>query len=185
MDSESERIEKQNYLRKMVIEQGYEPDRFITYLQSVKGKINIIIENGEDVDNWEMDELVDIVDKFIKLETGGQTDTNDNPEYLEVQPPVENEVPEIDPNQLIDESAPVNLPSENIVYDKEENENQYNSNHEVNEESPIQEQNNDQYQTPPPLNKDLSEIGRASCRVRVSQPVKILVVAVAIEKKYP
>ena len=50
MDSEEERKTKQTYLRKVIIEAGYNPDGFVNYLNSVK-------EDGSEIDNWTLDEL--------------------------------------------------------------------------------------------------------------------------------
>ena len=50
---------KQAYLRENVLEMGYDADEFMTFLQSKKG------ENGLDLNNWDMKELISIVDEFV------------------------------------------------------------------------------------------------------------------------
>ena len=51
---------KQSYLRENVLEQGYDADEFMAFLQLRKG------DNGLDLNNWEMQELIAVVDEFIK-----------------------------------------------------------------------------------------------------------------------
>lgn len=43
--------EKQDYLRTQVLEQGYDAEKFLSFLVSIKG------ESGADIENWEMNEL--------------------------------------------------------------------------------------------------------------------------------
>lgn len=52
---ESERQAKKAYLRKEVIEQGYEPDQFTEFIER---------EKGADVDEWTMQELQACVERF-------------------------------------------------------------------------------------------------------------------------
>lgn len=59
-DIEEERKIKQIYLREAIIEAGYHPDKFVQYLNSLK-------ENGSDVDNWELDELKNEVQKYKRF----------------------------------------------------------------------------------------------------------------------
>ena len=51
---------KQSFLRENVLEMGYDADEFMTFLQSKKG------ENGLDLNNWKMDELISVVGEFVK-----------------------------------------------------------------------------------------------------------------------
>ena len=51
--------EKQIYLRKNIIEKGYEPVKFTEYLSTQK-------ENGNDIDTWTMPELQAVVQKYIE-----------------------------------------------------------------------------------------------------------------------
>ena len=63
MDNDMEREAKQNYLRENILEKEYDTNKFLEYLVSVKG------ENAHDVDVWTMDELMEVVENFIKEST--------------------------------------------------------------------------------------------------------------------
>ena len=51
--------EKQAYLRENVLEKAYDADEFMSFLQQKKG------ENGLDLNNWTMNELIKAVNEFI------------------------------------------------------------------------------------------------------------------------
>ena len=51
---------KQAFLRENVLEMGYDADEFMSFLQMKKG------ENGLDLNNWNMEELINVVNDFIK-----------------------------------------------------------------------------------------------------------------------
>ena len=51
---------KQAFLRENVLEMGYDADEFMSFLQLKKG------ENGLDLNNWEMNELITVVNDFVK-----------------------------------------------------------------------------------------------------------------------
>ena len=53
--------DKQNYLRENILEKGYDATQFINFLKYKKG------EEGEDVSNWSMPELQNVVNEFISL----------------------------------------------------------------------------------------------------------------------
>ena len=53
-------LSKQSYLRENVLEKGYDADEFMSFLQTIKG------DNGLDLNNWEMEELITVVNDFIK-----------------------------------------------------------------------------------------------------------------------
>lgn len=55
---EEELEQKQTYLRNEIIEKGYDPEMFTKYIISIKG------EDGFDLENWSMNELMDIVRDF-------------------------------------------------------------------------------------------------------------------------
>ena len=61
--------EKQAYLRENVLEKGYDADEFMSLLKLRKG------ENGLDLNNWTLDELINIVKEFIR-----QKENEDKPE---------------------------------------------------------------------------------------------------------
>ena len=51
--------EKQNFLRTNILEQGYDVNQFVAFLQSKKG------EAGADISNWSMEDLYAVVKEFI------------------------------------------------------------------------------------------------------------------------
>ena len=56
---DSEQQEKQNFLRKNILEKGYDGNQFALFLKSKKG------EAGSDISNWTMSDLYDVVKEFI------------------------------------------------------------------------------------------------------------------------
>ena len=56
---DSEQLEKQNFLRKNILEKGYDGNQFALFLKSKKG------EAGSDISNWTMPDLYDVVKEFI------------------------------------------------------------------------------------------------------------------------
>ena len=68
---------KQAYLRENVLETGYDADEFMTFLQTKKG------ENGLDLNNWSMNELITVVDEFVnnkKVKSNPQPEQNEEKE---------------------------------------------------------------------------------------------------------
>ena len=51
--------EKQNYLRKNILDKGYDATEFVSFLQSKKG------EAASDISNWSMKDLIAVVQEFI------------------------------------------------------------------------------------------------------------------------
>ena len=56
--------EKQNFLREKILDKGYDTNQFVQFLTSKKG------EEGADVSNWTMEDLIKVVNEFIKLNGG-------------------------------------------------------------------------------------------------------------------
>ena len=56
--------EKQNFLREKILEKGYDVNEFVQFLTEKKG------EEGADVANWSMEDLIIVVNEFIKLHGG-------------------------------------------------------------------------------------------------------------------
>ena len=56
--------EKQNFLREKILDKGYDTSQFVQFLTEKKG------EDGADVANWTMDDLIQVVNEFIKLNGG-------------------------------------------------------------------------------------------------------------------
>ena len=61
MEYDSEQKEKQNYLRKNIIEKGLDPEKFVEFLQEKKG------EEGDDISNWTMEDLKLVVKEFYQI----------------------------------------------------------------------------------------------------------------------
>ncbi len=81
MSEDFARNEKQNYLRENIIEKGYKPEKFVEYMQALRGILLFVglpsvahhiltplflLENGDNIDLWTIDELKDIVDRFVE-----------------------------------------------------------------------------------------------------------------------
>ena len=63
--SENDTVEKQNYLREAIIQSGYDNEQFEALLKEKKGIIFLTnIENGDNLQNWTLDELKDVVNEF-------------------------------------------------------------------------------------------------------------------------
>lgn len=60
---------KQNFLRRAILDAGYNPDQFGEFMVGEK-------ENGDNLENWELDELKDAVNKFIN-QFGSKTPPNE------------------------------------------------------------------------------------------------------------
>ena len=56
--------EKQNFLREKILDKGYDTNQFVQFLTEKKG------EDGADVANWTMEDLIQVVNEFIKLNGG-------------------------------------------------------------------------------------------------------------------
>ena len=61
MENDINQKEKQNYLRKKIIEKGLDPGKFVEFLQDKKG------EEGADISNWTMEDLKIVVKEFYQL----------------------------------------------------------------------------------------------------------------------
>ena len=95
--------EKQNYLREKILDKGYDTNDFTIFLKAKKG------EDGEDVSNWTMSELEQVVKEFITLvgEPKKQSESQN----------VENKTKNIQNNQI---SSNVNLNNETSDSSKDE-----------------------------------------------------------------
>ena len=75
MREENETIEKQEYLRINILENGYDPDDFMQYLKTLRG------EKGLEIKNWSKNDLVKAVQEFMRIYPkkqiqGDQADNN-------------------------------------------------------------------------------------------------------------
>ena len=66
--------QKQNYLRTEIIDKGYDPEEFSTYISSIKG------EDGIDLSLWTMQELENVVKDF-QLKQNHNVEQNINEEF--------------------------------------------------------------------------------------------------------
>ena len=60
-DAEQNQKEKQNYLRKKILEKGLDSEKFVEFLEEKKG------EEGVDITNWTMDDLKSVVKEFYQI----------------------------------------------------------------------------------------------------------------------
>ena len=112
---EKDKEVKINYLRKEIIDKNYNQIDFINFCLSKK-------ENGDNIDNWTLEELPSIVQEFVK-QAENQDDyfnlnniDNDNENRDEVENMnIENELEEIKKNNLFN-----NLEKENIKKESKE-----------------------------------------------------------------
>ena len=63
---EEQRTLKQNYLREAILEAGYNPEKFVSYLKSLK-------PGGEDIDNWTFEELKTEVQNYKRYYSDDET----------------------------------------------------------------------------------------------------------------
>ena len=68
--------EKQSYLRKEILEKGYDGEQFLSYLQSIKGP------NADDLSLWKIEDLQVAVFKFISSQPSPSSDSILNNEIL-------------------------------------------------------------------------------------------------------
>lgn len=54
---EDNREIKQNYLREQILETGYDPGHFASYLCKERS-------DGDDIDNWSVESLIDVVKQY-------------------------------------------------------------------------------------------------------------------------
>lgn len=62
---EDEKKQKQNYLRQVIIDGGYDAAKFTTYLENQRGSFSIYyirnIEDGANIDVWSLDDLKQVL----------------------------------------------------------------------------------------------------------------------------
>ena len=110
MEEDENQKEKQNFLRKNILEKGIDAEKIVDFLQEKKG------EDGADITNWTMDDLKLLVNEFYKINNISYDDNNIN-ENKE-----ENEINNTQNNNnnikfIIDEDSLMNL------FQKKENQN--------------------------------------------------------------
>ena len=108
MENDNDQKEKQNYLRKKILEKGLDPGKFVEFLQEKKG------EDGDDISNWTMEDLKKVVKEFYQI----NDIVDDEPE--EKQKEKENKKEENNIKFIIDEDSLMDL------FQKKSNENEEN-----------------------------------------------------------
>ena len=108
MENDNDKKEKQNYLRKKILEKGLDPGKFVEFLQEKKG------EDGDDISNWTMEDLKIVVKEFYQI----NDIVDDEPE--EKQKEKENKKEENNIKFIIDEDSLMDL------FQKKSNENEEN-----------------------------------------------------------
>ena len=73
-ENEEDISEKQIFLRKNILDKGYNADEFMQYLSQLKG------EEGLDLSNWSLDELSTTVKDFIAQKNSNSSDSNNQKE---------------------------------------------------------------------------------------------------------
>ena len=85
MEDDASQEEKQNYLRENILEKGYDANAFVAFLKSKKG------EAGSDISNWSMEDLCEVVQEFISInsppEKEKEKEKEPEPEPEPVLPP--------------------------------------------------------------------------------------------------
>ena len=82
---------KQNLLQSEIIDKNYDKTAFINFCLSKK-------ENGDDLNNWTLEELTEIVTEFVKNQNEAQQEAQPEEQKAYAsndQPPTEGENPEI------------------------------------------------------------------------------------------
>ena len=79
---------KQTLLQTEIIEKNYDKTAFINFCLSKK-------ENGDDLNNWTLDELTEIVKEFVTTQNQAQAENEPKAEEPSSQPQKEGEVQEI------------------------------------------------------------------------------------------
>ena len=95
---DSSQESKQNYLRENILDKGYDATTFINFLKSKKG------EKGEDISNWSMPDLQEVVQEFISKMNIPQNqiiEQNHPGEANQIKPLITQQNPQINQINLI------------------------------------------------------------------------------------
>ena len=68
---ESETLEKQRFLRKKILNKGYPASHFVGYLSEKR-------DDGDNLDNWSMEELKEVVHSYLIDNPSPEDLANDN-----------------------------------------------------------------------------------------------------------
>ena len=107
MEGESTSEEKQQYLREKILDKkGIEVNKFVDFLKEKKG------EDGEDISNWTMEDLKEVVKEFYKIYNISLEDNiNDNNDKMQIK----NIQKEEDIKDIIKENLKMENPNNNTI----------------------------------------------------------------------
>ena len=74
MEDDASQEEKQNYLRENILDKGYDASAFVEFLKTKKG------EAGSDISNWSMEDLCEVVQEFISINSSPEKEKEKDPE---------------------------------------------------------------------------------------------------------
>lgn len=108
--------EKQSYLRKEILEKGFDGEQFLSYLQSIKGP------NADDLSLWKMEDLQIAVFKFISSQPSPSSDSIINNEILLESESNDNRMslPRRQETLLFNNDNTISYPTNNIIDDEQE-----------------------------------------------------------------
>ena len=93
-DADKQQKEKQNYLRKKILEKNLDSEKFVEFLEEKKG------EEGADISNWTMDDLKSVVKEFYEMNNIPIEELEENDKKEEKEEKI---------NFIIDEDSLMNL----------------------------------------------------------------------------
>ena len=123
MEGESTSEEKQQYLREKILDKkGIEVNKFVDFLKERKG------EDGEDISNWTMEDLKEVVKEFYKIyNISSEDNINDNNDKMQIKNiQKEEDIKDIIKENLKTENPNINIIDSNInkINEKEDNKNE-------------------------------------------------------------
>ena len=133
MENTEEQKEKQNYLRKKILEKGLDPGQFVEFLQEKKG------ENGLDLNTWTMKELTKAVTDFINKKD------NENEQGEEINTNM-NKIEEVDEENIVSQRETKNMNDNN------------NDNNNINTNDEVINNNNNINEIKENINENIMEI---------------------------
>ena len=108
-DQQADQLQlKQNLLQKEILEKSYDQMEFLNYCTSQK-------ENGDDLNNWNFDELKSCVENFQEIVKKKQTESKNSSLNFFLSSAKQNTQPSnINNNNNINNSIPIQNPSQNL-----------------------------------------------------------------------
>ena len=100
MEENMEEIQaKQTLLQTEIIDKNYDKTAFINFCLSKK-------ENGDDLNNWTLDELRQIVSEFVSSQTESQPQSEQPQEVVQYSPQAEGQQQEIKKEDIVSGQVP-------------------------------------------------------------------------------